>query len=170
LFGVILSTLLGRKCGESDELHSDLLSRLAAVHADLTGRSRTAASSGCDSDQSAAEGTVNGLRRELAELKRQVSEFTPRVSGGSRAGQALRDKASGDGTAEELSALSSSLKTEYRAIPFRSTALPDGVVSFLTKLLGGNPRDKSVICATGTPSDGQACHQPRNATELQSNS
>jgi hypothetical protein len=113
---------------------------------------------------------VNGLRRELIELKRQLHELTGRVSRRSGVAQVLGDKASGDGSAEQLSRLCSFLKTEYHAIPFSSTVVADGVLSFLGKLYQGNPHDKSIICATGTPYSGQALHQPRNATELQTDS
>jgi hypothetical protein len=98
------------------------------------------------------------------------------VSGRSGAAQMVGDKASGDGSAEQLSRLCSFLKTEYHAIPFHSfssfssTVVADGVLSFLGKICQGNPHDKSIICANGTPYDGSAANQPRNATELQTDS
>jgi hypothetical protein len=82
----------------------------------------------------------------------------------------LRDKACGDGSAEQLSRLNSLAKTEYHAIPLRSTAVADGVLLFVGKHWQGNPHDKSIICAIDTPYDDQASNQPQNVTELQTNS
>jgi hypothetical protein len=59
---------------------------------------------------------------------------------------------------------------EYDVLPFPGRDVFEGLISFLTKTNNGNPHDKGIIFAEGTPCDGQACHQPRNALDLQTDS
>jgi hypothetical protein len=59
---------------------------------------------------------------------------------------------------------------EYDILPFPGRDVFEGLISFLTKTKNGNPHDKGIIFAEGTPYDGQACHQPRNALDLETDS
>jgi hypothetical protein len=59
---------------------------------------------------------------------------------------------------------------EFHAMPFRSDCEVDGLMKFLGRLCGGNPHDRGIISATGTPYDGEACCQARNATEVETDS
>jgi hypothetical protein len=59
---------------------------------------------------------------------------------------------------------------EIQMIPFHAKPVMDGLVAFLGRVCGGNPHDKGVISATGTPYDGNAAYQPRNAADLDSDS
>jgi hypothetical protein len=61
-------------------------------------------------------------------------------------------------------------KVECHVIPFRSRAVPDGLISFLGRLCQGNPHDKNIICASGPAYSNDSGCQARNATDLQTDS
>jgi hypothetical protein len=55
---------------------------------------------------------------------------------------------------------------EYHILPFPERPVFDGLIAFLTRRCQGNPHDKGVIFAHGTPYDDQAYCQLRNAHEM----
>jgi hypothetical protein len=55
----------------------------------------------------------------------------------------------------------------YHICPCGSNSVFNGLIRYLRDWCGGNPHDKGLISATGTPHDASVHYQPQNAADLE---
>jgi hypothetical protein len=163
LFGTILATLV-EKCPSALSGSGEGIART------LSGVPRSSDvgidGPGDPGGDPGAEGVdvLRGLKTELSGLKKRVSD----LKGGDGDSEPTDRSAQLD---LSLSCLSQDQgRIEFHGIPFRSDCAVDGLIAFLGRVCRGNPHDRGIISATGTPCDGQACYQARNVTELETDS
>jgi hypothetical protein len=147
LFGTILATLFKTNSPKLGELFSQPVDESRCAK-------QTSDSNSGDSPSSHSEkgNDLSELRSELLKLKRQLSQ------------------SSNSTKIDWFSPIRDQHKVESHVIPFHSKPRADGLISFLGRMCQQNPHDQNISSATGTPYDGQSCHQPRNVTELESDS
>jgi hypothetical protein len=172
LFGVILATLLDRRPGTLEKISQtsnglqsligELLDRLAPSRIPSEEKSPPSIRLPDPAIDDCAEGRCEREERDLLELKRQLcekSKFPPELS----------DR-SVDLIHRSTSLFERGADCSYHVCPFRNRPVFEGLICHLGKCCGGNPHEKGIICATGTPYDGSSCYQPPNVADLQTDS
>jgi hypothetical protein len=172
LFGVILATLfehphsnVGRIFEVQNGLQSlisELFNRLAPSPSPSEGHSPTPAPVVEPEVDECVEHRFGNEERELLELRRQLCER-------SRSPQELSDR-SVDLIRRSTSLFDGGGDFSYHICPFPNKPVFEGLICYLAQCCGGNPHDKGIISATGTPYNNNSSHQPQNAADLQTDS
>jgi hypothetical protein len=169
LFGVILATLLdharvnhGKISQTSNGLQSlidELLDRLAPSRSPSDDKSPTSIRLPEREIDDCAEGRCETEEGDLLELKRQLCEK-------SKSSPELSDR-SVDLIHRSTSLFARGGDCSHHVCPFRNRPVFEGLICHLGKCCGGNPHEKRIICAGGTPSNGSSSHQGQNVADLQ---
>jgi hypothetical protein len=172
LFGVILATLLdhpnvtlGKISQTSNGLQSligELLDRLAPSRSPTEEKSPSPIRLPDPAIDDCAEQRSETEEGDLLELKRQLCEK-------STSPRELSDR-SVDLIHRSTSLFERGGYCSYHICPFPNRPVFEGLICHLGKCSGGNPHEKRIICATGTPSNGRSCYQPQNVADLQTDS
>jgi hypothetical protein len=112
------------------------------------------------------DGEVSGEKAEgveAVEMQRELRELKRRLSKDSNCSQELCDR-SLDLISRSTSFFSSARPVEYHICPYAKDSGFTGLIWYLAKVCGGNPHDKSIICATGSTTGGG---NARNVADLQ---
>jgi hypothetical protein len=156
LFGTILATFIEKtpaKLSDARECLAETLSQareLGSPHP-----------SSAPESPARTSGDTDPLRGELEMLKRRLSQGTE------------SDDERGMRTVELISRSTSFFRdkgNEFHVIPFRSKPIPEGLIAFLGRVVHGNPHDKGIISINGHPYTAAATYQPRNASDLETDS
>jgi hypothetical protein len=172
LFGVILATLLDHPPGNLGKISQtstglqsligELLDRLAPSRIPSEERSPPSIRLPDPEVDEFAEGRCETEEGEFLKLKRQLCEK-------SRSPRELSDR-SVDLIHRSTSLFERGGDCSYHICPFPNRPVFEGLICHLGKCCGGNPHEKEIIRATGTPYDNNSCYQPQNAADLQSDS
>jgi hypothetical protein len=173
LFGVVLSTIFERrevntaKISETQTelqgLVRELLNRFSGSPSVNSSAAKSSPNSILSVDEEAdkcEDGRVENEESELLELKRRLCETSksPQELSG-RAADLIRRSTSFFDHAED---------SAYLLCPFAGKPVFEGLICALGQSCGGNPHDKGIICATGTPEYDSS--QAKNAADLQTDS
>jgi hypothetical protein len=161
LFGTILATLFEGKHespGSLDTTGKDL----GDVFSDFLNHLREPHSSPSSDRQPVVEVEDQAERNEL---DHELSDLQSRLSAASESGKPRYEGTVGL-IARSTPFFDREGLFEYPILPFPERPAFDGLIAFLTRRHSGNPHDKGVVVADGTPYDTQACWQPRNALDL----
>jgi hypothetical protein len=172
LFGVILATLLDHPAGTLGKISqtsnglqlliSELLDRLAPSRSPSEEKSPTSIRLPEPGIDEFAEERSEREEGEFLKLKRQLcekSKFPPELS--DRGVDLIHRSTSLFERAGDCS---------YHVCPFPNRPVFEGLICHLGKRCGGNPHEKGIICATGTPFGADSSWQPQNVADLQTDS
>jgi hypothetical protein len=176
LFGVVLATLFERcegKLGKTLDGHDDLQSLMRELLNGLiaTERSNEERSSGqmisvCEMEGRKGDEELSDIfekeESELLELKRRLwKDSKSKREDSDRSVDLIR---------HSTSLLDGGGDCVYHICPFGQKQVFEGLIHVLGQFCGGNPHDKGIICATGTPGNDHPSYQPKNAADLQTDS